>query len=181
VSTERVAYRASDEFAAAYRAYHARYLAARAAALAYDRANPDHPLHVRKSNLDQRIDVYGFGDVHTDREPPEGLSRRRGRDYLVPKRGRPGDRWRAIIAEYGKQFPDPVRDVFTPHQVPPYIHDLERGRAHTPGIYDFGERGVYVLIGREFDDAGPHLARAPLSEYYAAKEFHELAAVSDGR
>jgi hypothetical protein len=175
--SDPTAYRASDTLAAAYRAYLADYNTARLAAVAYDNEHPAHPLYAWQSNVDRHVEILGFRDVDPHSEPPVGLSRRQGRPYLVPKRGIPGDPWRAVITQYDR-FPDPGTLLNT-HEVPSYVHDLERHRVFVPGIHDFGEHGVFVtILGRAFDDPGPHLTRAPLSTYYAAKEAHQVVGTS---
>lgn len=174
MSTEPVAYRVSEHLSASYRAFMERYHAARIGVRDYNEAHPDHPLWVWKSGIDHDILVRGFADVHPDRKPPAGLSRKQGRDYLIPVRGAAGAAWRKLLVDYNL-FPNAEVDVFKANGVPMQMFDALR--VHVAGIFDFGERGVFLRIGVAYDKPVEHLTRVALFEFYAAQEAHEAVTV----
>jgi len=167
-------YRASDQFVAAYQAFQERHREHMAKIKDYCDTHPEHPAAVTRNNLDHRLVVRGFTDVTPGAPVPDGLSRKQGREYLIPVRGPRGQRWRDEIAALGS-FPS-VAKLFNDHGFDTFVAGA--GGLYTAGVEDLGEQGVFVKIGEPFPRPSEHLTLVPLSEFYRAREAHQAAAVA---
>lgn len=133
----------------------------------------------------------GFADGHE--QAPAGLSRRRERRYLIPRRGAAGAPWRDLLAWAGTRpsLDKVLRRFGVPtHADGPTRDDLSHAVAPTQWA-DCGEDGVvvfnhYDLVARRLID-GPaepqsltrHLTPMPLSEFYAIKERLDAARAAE--
>ena len=174
------AYRASDDLASALRAYATEDNAFRQRVIERDKQNPGREIMWSRSPFSNDMHPMGFADS-TD-EVPEGLSRKQGRRSLIPKRGKPGDSWRAVLDEMGKR--PQVEKVLMQFNVPTAGRG---GSTGTGGHYlaptqfiDGGEDGVLVVCKYDLatdplhqsgtQSIGQHITPIPLSEFYAVKE-----------
>jgi hypothetical protein len=172
MSTEPTIYRASGQFVTAYRAFQDQYRAFAATIKAYNDANPEHPAALTRGNLSLNVSVRGFKDTNPRSPVPDGLSRKQGRDYLIPVRGPRGQKWRDEIAAIST--PPSVEALYNAHGFDTFV--IGHGGMYTAGVEDCGEHGVFVKIGEPFPRPSEHLALVPLSEYYRAREASEDAA-----
>jgi hypothetical protein len=165
MSNSKYAYRASDGFATALRTYRSAFDEFVATVRAWDAQHPDARLYVLRELTS--VVVPGFHDRNPDFDPPGGLSRSQTRRYLIPKRGKAGDPWRAALESFQLAAPD-ERPVWRCFGVEPF--EIADGHAYIPGFFDAGEAGVFVSRGVPFDPKPAALTEVALSEYYAAKE-----------
>lgn len=177
--SEMYAYRASDEFAEALRAWNREHHEFTQAVIVpiNDEAAPHQPVFVR-SALRMGTECVGFADNNapTSQLPP-GLSRSQSRSYLIPKRGKAGDEWRDRMQRCNTGRPS-LEAVFNVHQVDPVSINSGRGRMARAGMRDFGD--VTVLHCTLPLDESPHLTPMPLSEYYALVESDPSDAATPG-
>lgn len=177
MSSDPVAYRVSESFAAAYRAFTAAERTARQAIADYNEQHPGRELVLQQGRVDHEITVVGFADSDRKQSAPGGLSRSAKRSYLIPRRGPSGEPWRRVMAAHSV-FPELGEMVFRPHRVSPYFIDADAGLIRTAGLYDYGQRGLFLVIGAPYPKPSEHLTRVPLSAYYAAKEARDPAVTS---
>jgi hypothetical protein len=111
------------------------------------------------------LECLGFV-VPEGQEVPEGLSANREREWLIPKRGRKGDQWRADL-DLLSQRPKlgPVLDAY---DIEPIILRVDLGRYFHLGLHDTPD-GYFLTWGVEHPP-NPHLTPVPLSVYYSAVE-----------
>lgn len=167
-------YRASAAFVAAYHAFQAESREHKRAIKAYCDEHPERPVMCSRSTLDHEITVRGFKDTAPGSPVPDGLSRKVGREYLIPVRGPRGQFWRDEIAKLGK-FPS-VSKLFGQHGFDTIV--IGPDRMFGVGVEDCGEHGVFVKVGHPFKHPSEHLTQVPLSEYYLAHEAKQAAEVS---
>jgi hypothetical protein len=162
---EKHAYRASDEFTAALKARNEENMRFfREVIEPWDDAHPDtRSLWARNSfSLERRC--VGFSDPGGT-APPEGLSRNREREELLPKRGKAGEPWRKALAALNRN--PSIGPVFTAYGVDPLV--WEGHRICTPGMIEAPD-GLFVTWSAPHPEPGEHLEKVALSEYYAAVE-----------
>lgn len=164
--TELNVYRASEQFVTAYRKFQDQHRAHMSTIISYCEAHPGHPISLVRSNLTHQISIGGFKDVTPAVPPPDGLSRKRGRGYLIPARGPRGQRWRDEIKALGN-FPS-VEDLFTAHGFDVFV--LGDAGMFTAAVEDCGANRIFVKIGVPFPRPSEHLTPVPLSECYLARE-----------
>lgn len=123
------------------------------------------------------MECLGFSDPRPDKPPPDGLSRRKGREELIPARGAAGQPWRddlallrtrprlsAVLKEFGVQI-----EIFRP--------DLHR--FYVPGML-ITDTASYIFWAVEYPNDNAHLTLVKLSEFYAAQEAHNTATMRGG-
>lgn len=169
-------YRASDTLARAL-TQHAQTLREWGAGIAaWDREHPDTRLLWSRSPFGHDRVLAGFSDAHPDQPPPAGLSRAKKRPELRPVRGRAGEEWNAVMERFNC-YPS-IDRVLRDHGVPDHVLVVDHGRAYKPGLLEInGTWWITCQVSLFEGEEHPHLARAPLSEYYAAKE---SAALQEG-
>lgn len=179
--SDAYAYRASADLASALREYAAADNAFRATVVAYDGQNPGCRILWAQSPFSADMHPMGFEDTTDD--VPEGLSRRRGRRSLIPKRGRAGEPWQAVLDEMAKR--PRVEKVYQRFGVPTAGRGGSTGTGGhylAPTRFLDGGDAAGVLVACKYDLAtnplrdtpgqglGKHLTPVPLSEFYAVKE-----------
>lgn len=173
---ELYAYTASAEFADAFRRcrrqrFEARQLVARAHAARH----PDHPVVMARNPFG--LDTHALGFADDVDKVPAGLSRAKTRTWLIPKHGKAGDPWRAVLARMDAvPSLDAVCQQFT---IETSVLDVNRHRMHHIGLRDLSDGRLVATCGVELPTS-PHLTPMPLSAYYAALEADRDAAVSGG-
>jgi hypothetical protein len=165
-TNSKYAYRASDELAGALRDLSAQIKQFHDEVMTpWKQAHPgvDSTWHRRAG---YELECLGFV-VPEGQEVPEGLSANREREWLIPKRGRAGDQWRADL-DLLSQRPKlgPVLDAY---DVEPIILRPDLGRYFHLGLHDTPNDGYFLTWGCEHPPS-PHLTLVRLSEYYAAVE-----------
>lgn len=173
--TDLLAWRASDEFAAALRARMSEKSEFFDDVLGpWTKAHPGHEPFGSNGNattFDQRVD--GFADADRKVDPPAGLSRAQRRDYLKPVRGPAGDRWREVLRELNA-CPS-IDAVFKQFGVPVFAlvgHRLCRFNLH---LWDEVWLTATADIPSTVVNGVEHVTAAKTSEFYAAKEAREAA------
>lgn len=176
--TDLLAWRASDEFAAALRARMAEKSEFFDNVIQpWTDAHPKHEPYGSNGNattFDPRID--GFADGDRKSAPPDGLTRAQRRDYLRPHRGPAGDPWREALDTLNA-CPS-IDAVFKEFRVPVYGlvgHRLCRFNVH---LWDEVWLTATADIPGTVKGEIAHLKAAKTSEFYAAKEARESAEVS---
>jgi hypothetical protein len=176
MSPDLYAWRASDEFAAAIRKFKdaKRTAVASEAIRGFNEAHPSNKLAwTGRGAFSMDLDLRGFMD---DGELPEGLSRAQSRRWLLPVRGKKGDYWRDAVKAAKRAMPS-LDAVFVEHKVATFT--MSSDMAYGVGVFDDG-KNVYlhckgdIRTERPFLDSSPHIAPVTLSEYYQARELHEL-------
>lgn len=175
--SELYAYMPSAEFADAFRRcrrqrFEARQLVARAHAARH----PDHPVIMARNPFGLDTHALGFADDVDD--VPAGLSRAKTRTWLIPKRGKAGDEWRAVLHRMDAvPSLDAVCERFT---IETGVLDVDRGRLWHLVPRELSDGRLVATCGAELP-ASPHLTPMPLSEYYyAALEADQRAAGASG-
>lgn len=168
--TETFTWRASDEFAAAIRGYRQkRKEFVDTVVHEFNEAHPDHSARFYRHPFSLDAILAGFADDTSD--VPEGLSRAKTREYLVPVRGSKGKPWREAMRTLEKM--PSIDGVFKAHNLSPVV--WIGSYVQRAGIFDDGQH-VYIECGgdltkeRPADGTSPHLTPIRLSEYYAVKE-----------
>lgn len=170
-------YRASEELAAALFDFRERVKAFDVQVDEFNAAHPGHEVVWTRGVFTADPHPRGFADDTA--EVPPGLSRAKSRTYLVPRRGRAGEPWRAALARFGCR--PSVGRVFRQHGVREHGDGPGTG---TGGYYiastrwfDAGDDGVIVVckydIGVDRNgapDLSEHLTPLRLSEYYRIRE-----------
>ena len=162
--SDKYAYQASDELAAALRSaevdlrqFHQEVQAA------WDAEHPDTPSLWARGMVDRKC--VGFKDPGGD--VPVGLSRSKQRVELIPARGKVGDSWREALVKLNSG--PKIGDVFGRFGIDPTILVVDHGRLYYPGIL-VTDDAVFLTWGAPIESPGPHLTPVPLSAYYAAAE-----------
>lgn len=168
--TDKRAYRASVEFAAALRAVEGEIARFRRDVVAtWDAEHPETPsLWVQRAVSVDR-DCVGFKD--SGGEVPAGLSRAKTRIELLPARGKAGDPWREAMGTLNNG--PKASPIFRQFAIDPGILRVDHGRYYTPGILVTPDE-VFLTWGVPREELSEHLTEVPLSEYYAALERSEL-------
>lgn len=180
MTAELLAWRASDEFAAALRQYQTDKQAfIDSVVRPFDEEHPNNPTAWRRAGFSLDLQCCGFKDKAG--EVPAGLSRARTRRWLVPVRGKVGNEWRDVLRRMAEM---PSLDkVFQVYDCTSFV--LVGSTCATPGWFSDGTN-VYIEctgdIANTRADAAPsdHLTPIKLSEFYAAKEAWESARADVG-
>jgi hypothetical protein len=164
-TNSKYAYRASDELAGALRELSGRITQFHDAVMTpWKETHPgvDSTWH-RRGGWER--ECLGFV-VPDGADVPEGLSASQDREWLIPKRGRKGDQWRADL-DLLSQRPKlgPVLDAY---DIEPIILRVDLGRYFHLGLHDTPD-GYFLTWGVEHPP-NPHLTPVPLSVYYSAVE-----------
>jgi hypothetical protein len=109
--------------------------------------------------------VVGFSDLGGD--VPEGLSRAKNRQELLPKRGASGQPWRDALTLLGKR--PRLSTVFRKFGIDTTILCVDQGRRYTAGLAAT-PLGTFIFWGMEHPNPGEHLTPVPLSVFYTARE-----------
>jgi hypothetical protein len=169
------AYRASAEFAQAIRRRFDEIDEFRnAIAIPWDETHPDTVSLWASNSLDLPCDRRCVGFADDGGDVPAGLSRSKRRGYFSPARGKAGDPWRAALTELNRK--PMMGELFRRFGVPDHVLDFNAGMSYRAVIV-VAPDAVWLRYGREISTS-PHLAPARMSEFYAAVEAREAAAVS---
>jgi hypothetical protein len=173
--SDTFAWRASDEFAAAFRQYQSDKQAfIDSVVLPFDREHRNNPTAWRRAGFSLDIQCCGFKDKAG--KVPAGLSRARTRRWLIPVRGKAGNEWRAVQQ---RMVDMPSLDkVFQAHDLAPFV--LVGNTCATPGWFSDGTNVFIECTGdiaktREDGEPSKHLKSIKLSEFHAAKESWEVS------
>jgi hypothetical protein len=120
------------------------------------------------------LECLGFElhEGHTD--IPPGLSANREREWLIPKRGRKGDQWRADLDMLNKR--PRLGPILDKYGVEAVILRVDQGRYYHLGLHNTPD-GYFLTWGCEHPP-NPHLTLVPLSVYYTAVERAEAGEVT---
>jgi hypothetical protein len=141
----------------------------------YQRNHPGNDLYA-SIGLETTFEGFANGAATV----PEGLSYRRGRDYLLPMRGVAGKPWRDVLDRFNRGVPN-ISEFLSDRKIPSYVLDADRSMLCHLSIQDYGDHGVFLTIGTALRLSNDRLALVPLSEFYAAKEaFESTRAVTSG-
>lgn len=124
------------------------------------------------------MECLGFSDLHPDRPPPAGLSRRKGREELIPARGVAGQPWRDDLTKLRTR--PRLSTVFAEFGVQIEIPRTEHHRFYVPGVLVTTD-AAYIFWGCDYPNSNAHLTPVKLSEFYAAREAHDAAMTRDGQ
>lgn len=124
------------------------------------------------------LECLGFSDPQPNEPPPNGLSRRKGREELIPARGAAGQPWRDDLALLRTR--PRLSAVFTEFEVQVEIPHVERHRFYVPGVLVTAD-AAYIFWGCDYPNGNAHLTPVKLSEFYAAQEAHNTATMRAGR
>jgi hypothetical protein len=170
---DTLAWKASDEFAAALRQYQTEKQSfIDSVVLPFDNEHPNNPTAWRRAGFSLDIRCCGFKDKAG--EVPAGLSRARTRHWLIPVLGRAGKAWRDVLHRMDGM---PSLDkLFQGHDVASFM--LVGNTCATPGWFSDGTNVFVECTGdiaktREGGEPSKHLTPIKLSEFHAAKEAWE--------
>ena len=172
---DKYAYRASDELTAALNEYDKT-----CRAFQRDVVDPWEASHPEVNSLwvIRYVDtiLVGFSDPGDD--VPDGLSRARDREELLPRRGAAGKPWRDSMRLLEKR--PRLSAVFARFGIEITVSRVDHSRFYTPGLAAT-PLGTFIFWGVEHPDPGEHLTLVPLSVYYTAREALEAAKDQAGR
>lgn len=161
---DKHAYRASDELAAALDEY-------QEACRAFQRdvIDPWEAAHPETTSLWVRpfldLEMIGFKD-HGG-QVPEGLSRAKSREALLPRRGAAGAPWGEAMMQLNRR--PQLAAVFHRFGIETTIMRVDHSRVYTPGL-TVTPLGTFIFWGVEHPNPGDHLTPVPLSVFYTACE-----------
>lgn len=112
--------------------------------------------------------IIGFRDGKLDAPPPEGLSRNKKRDYLIPKSGKIGESWHARLLALNER--PTLSDVLKTFGIPREEWRSDLGKVFLVNYADFEEEGVVIYLGCELSEVPPCLTPIKRSEGYAMQE-----------
>lgn len=160
------AYRASEEFAAAIRERNKESMRfGREVIKPWDDAHPDTPALWAQGGFSLDRKCVGFADPGGP--VPEGLSRNKQRQELIPKWGRNGDPWRDAMERLNQK--PKIGPVFQRFGLDPLVWSTTGNWIYRPGIADTPD-GMFFRWPESHPEPGEHLTEVALSEYYAAVE-----------
>lgn len=176
------AYRASDELAAALRAFRETEREFGEQITAWDTAHPGHELLWVADSFSAGKRAVGFTDGQD--EVPSGLSRAKTRTELRPKKTKAGKPWQDTL-DWANKRPS-VEPVYSRFGIPAatdggarggnslsrYIMSTQWGDAGDDGVlvYTRGDLRHPFFGSDKPAEISEHLTPIPLSEFYAIKE-----------
>jgi hypothetical protein len=165
-TNSKYAYRASDELSGALRDLSTRVKQFYDEVITpWEEAHPDvdSTWHRRAG---YELECLGFALHEGNTDVPPGLSANREREWLIPKRGRAGDQWRADLDMLNKR--PRLGPILDKYGVEAVILRVDQGRYSHLGLHDTPD-GYFLTWGCEHPP-NPHLTPVPLSVYYSAVE-----------
>jgi hypothetical protein len=171
---DKYAYRASDELDEALKAY-----AETCRVFQRDVIDPWEAAHPETTPLWVRtyleLEMVGFKDPGG--VVPEGLSRAKNREELLPRRGASGAPWGEAMMQLNRR--PKLSAVFRQFGIETTITRVDHSRIYTPGLAAT-PLGTFVFWGVEHPKPGDHLTRVPLSVFYTAREALEASKTTPG-